>query len=300
MLLEYIREGRRDVADSYAMDASSNMHACLYRSGYDVSLPLAPKRHTRTLAEVAPSERTFFLTTKVLDDCGPSKYPRGLSSRTRQLSFFLWSSLAALNCDVGHFRRPNAIRTRTQGTVYLSRHGSEERMSIVPLHDDAHGVIMSMHCFELHDEHLLPENVEYCEALKDRYEDHDYDSLMNTTFGLVPAGRSPGTYRLAEVMGAGAIPVIVARDVILPFREHFDWSSFSFWFTPDQVESEMMATLRAVPRTQLEEMQVCTVVGSADRSVGGVHCELESRAWLPEISGGSPWKMHLGLPFSHR
>ena len=129
-------------------------------------------------------------------------------------------------------------------------------MSIVPLHDEAHGVIMSMHCFELHDEHLLPENVEYCEALKERYDDYDYESLMDTTFALIPAGRSPGTYRLAEAMGAGAIPVIVARDMVLPFREHFDWPSFSFWFTPDQVESEMMATLRAVPQSQLEEMQV--------------------------------------------
>lgn len=106
-----------------------------------------------------------------------------------------------------------------QGTVYLNGHGSEERLSVGPLHDEASGVIMSMHCFENHGQHLLPENVDYCQYLKDRYEDHDYASLMNTTFGLVPAGRSPGTYRLAEVMGAGAIPVIVARDTVPPFRE---------------------------------------------------------------------------------
>ena len=49
------------------MDASSNMHPCFYRSGYDVSLPLAPKKHLTSLAEVAPSERAFFLTTKVGD-----------------------------------------------------------------------------------------------------------------------------------------------------------------------------------------------------------------------------------------
>lgn len=143
----------------------------------------------------------------------------------------------------------------TQGTVYLAGYGSEERLSVAPLHDEVNGVIMSMHCFENHGEHLLPANADYCKYLEDRYEDHDYVSLMNSTFGLVPAGRSPGTYRLAEVMGAGVIPVIVARDIVLPFREQFDWPSFSFVFSPDQVGS-MVATLRGIPHKKLEEMQV--------------------------------------------
>lgn len=58
---------------------------------------------------------------------------------------------------------------------------------------------MSMHCFELHGEHLLQENVELCQGLQSLYGEHDYETLMDTTFGLVPAGRSPGTYRLGEV-----------------------------------------------------------------------------------------------------
>lgn len=72
-------------------------------------------------------------------------------------------------------------------------------MAVMPLHDEANGIIMSMHCFELHNDHLRPNNVEYCEALKARYDDYDYGDLMNTTFSLVPSGRSPGTYRLGEV-----------------------------------------------------------------------------------------------------
>ncbi len=166
-----------------------------------------------------------------------------------------------------------ALYPCTQGSVYLSRHGSEERMSVVPLHDEENGVVMSMHCFETHGEHLLPENVEYCQSLKDRYYDHDYRTLMNTTFGLVPAGRSPGTYRLAEVMGAGAIPVIVARDMVLPFREQFDWPSFSLWFTPDQVGPDLVATLRAIPPAQLEEMQVGIVIVAVRQvRTKEVHC----------------------------
>lgn len=146
--------------------------------------------------------------------------------------------------------------SRVQGTVYLSGHGSEDRMSLVPLRDDANGVVTSMVCIETHGEHLLPENVEFCEALKDQYEADDYDELMNTTFGLVPAGRSPGTYRLGEVMSAGSIPVFIGRDLVPPFVGQLDWPSFSFSFAPDQVGPEMMQTLRALSRSELESMQV--------------------------------------------
>ena len=53
------------VADSYAMDAASSMHTCLYRSGYDISLPLNPRKTSRDLAEMAPLGRRFFLTLRV-------------------------------------------------------------------------------------------------------------------------------------------------------------------------------------------------------------------------------------------
>ncbi|CAN0136402.1 unnamed protein product [Pylaiella littoralis] len=199
------RNKRLPVAKSYAMEAASNMHSCFYRSGYDISVPLAPKEKFDSLSGILPWDRKFVVTTK--------------------------------------------------GSVYLSMHGSEERMSLVPIHDEENGVITSMRCFEMHNEHLLPENVEYCQTLKDRFDDYDYASLMNTTFGLVPAGRSPGTYRLGEVMSAGAIPVFVGRDIVPPFLEQFDWSSFSFMFAPDQVGPSLVKTLRAIPRAELEEMQ---------------------------------------------
>ncbi|CAN0380846.1 unnamed protein product, partial [Ectocarpus fasciculatus] len=199
------RATRPDVAGSFAMEAASNMHTCYYRSGYDISVPLAPRQVLHDLANVSPWDRQFFLTTKC--------------------------------------------------TLYTAGHGSEERISLIPLHDEENGVVVAMHCFEMHEEHLLPENAEFCQALKDQYEGYDYRSLMNSTFGLVPAGRSPATYRLGEVMSAGAIPVFVGRDLVPPFLEQIDWPSISFAFTPDEVESRMMSTLLAVPRKQLEEMQ---------------------------------------------
>lgn len=50
--------------------------------------------------------------------------------------------------------------------------------------------------------------------------------------------------------------MIVARDYVPPFREHFDWPSFSLTFAPEQVGAYMLKVLRAVPQAQLEEMQV--------------------------------------------
>ncbi len=126
----------------------------------------------------------------------------------------------------------------------------------MPLHDESSQVIVAMRCLESHGEHLKPKFLAYCQQLKDAYDDYDYANLMNTTFGLVPAGRSPASFRLAEVMGAGAIPVFVARDYVLPFGEHIDWSSFSISIPPDRVELDMMRTLKALSPRQLEEMQV--------------------------------------------
>lgn len=250
------RDHRPEIADSFAMDAASNAHSCFYRSGYDVSLPLGPENHYHSLAEIASLDRSFFLTFKVCIRARVAVAAVSCSGycSLRHFPISIINPSQPLLIDGTMIRY--SLYLQTQGTVYLSGHGSEERLSTVQLHDEEHGVIMSVHCFENHGEHLLPENIEYCQSLKSRYDDYEYGTLMDTTFGLVPAGRSPGTYRLAEIMGAGAIPVIVARDIVSPFREQFDWPSFSFTFAPDQVGPYMMNVLRAVPQAQLEEMQV--------------------------------------------
>lgn len=72
-------------------------------------------------------------------------------------------------------------------------------MPLVPLNDPDNGVAVVVHCFEIHGDHLKPENVEHCAKLRSTYEDYSYSDVMNTTFALVPAGRSPASYRLGEV-----------------------------------------------------------------------------------------------------
>lgn len=158
-----------------------------------------------------------------------------------------------------------------QGNLYLSGSGSDERLSLVPLHNEAQGSVMAMNCFEMHEEHLYPENLDFCDVLNATSHRYDYGELMNTTFGLVPGGRSPATYRLAEVMSAGAIPVFVTRDYVRPLPELVDWPAMSFMFRPEDVGESMMETLRAVEPHQLWDMQVCLEPASARRGLVEPH-----------------------------
>ncbi|CAM9904738.1 unnamed protein product [Sphacelaria rigidula] len=57
-------------------------------------------------------------------------------------------------------------------------------------------------------------------------------------------------------MSAGAIPVFIGRDIVRPFREQIPWPLFSFIFTPDEAETVMLPTLKAVSPESLEKMQV--------------------------------------------
>ncbi|CAN0278721.1 unnamed protein product, partial [Hapterophycus canaliculatus] len=142
------RNKRPSVSNSYAMEGGSNQHACYYRSGYDISVPLAPKVLFPEFEKIPAGKRRYFLTFK--------------------------------------------------GCLYLSGFGQEERAAAARIHDPARGIVSVVRCFDLHGEHLLPENVEYCSRANEIYDSFDYERLMNTTFALVPSGRSPGTYRLGE------------------------------------------------------------------------------------------------------
>eukprot|EP00752_Nemacystus_decipiens_P005375 g4875.t1 len=142
-----------------------------------------------------------------------------------------------------------------KGTIYLRGFGLEERSAVSRVHDPANRIVSVVKCSTMHGDELLPENREYCDRSKERYDSYDYGGLMNSTFALVPSGRSPGTFRLGEIMSAGAIPVFVVRDWIKPFQEQIDWPAFSFSFTPDQVGPKMVEVLKAVPPDQLLTMQ---------------------------------------------
>lgn len=52
-----------------------------------------------------------------------------------------------------------------------------------------------------------------------------YDNLLDTVFALVPRGDERWSFRFLEAVGAGAIPVIVADGLTLPFENIIDWDS---------------------------------------------------------------------------
>ena len=53
------------------------------------------------------------------------------------------------------------------------------------------------------------------------------DLIGNTKFGLVPRGEHHFSYRLMETLAAGAIPVILSDDWILPFSELVEYDRFA-------------------------------------------------------------------------
>jgi glucuronyl/N-acetylglucosaminyl transferase EXT1 len=81
---------------------------------------------------------------------------------------------------------------------------------------------------------------------------------MNTTFALVPRGRRLATFRLLEVLHAGAIPVILADNYVLPFSDVINWSRFAIVADEASGESlpELVAYLRRIPASRVKEMIV--------------------------------------------
>jgi hypothetical protein len=78
--------------------------------------------------------------------------------------------------------------------------------------------------------------------------------LCDSVFGLVLPGITPMSYRLAETMACGAIPVIVSDFMMLPLSHVVDWPFLSFSF-PEQMLANVPDILRSVPDTQLRSMR---------------------------------------------
>lgn len=142
-----------------------------------------------------------------------------------------------------------------QGTLYLSGDGLLERTAVRNLGEPAGSdVVVVELCQTRHNEHLLPRNVDLCERLQKEYVETDYEDLMNTTFALLPGGRSPATYRLGEALSAGAIPVFIHQNFVKPFPDRIPWKDFSFSF-PADAAPEILDVLRAVPEEEITKMQ---------------------------------------------
>lgn len=93
-----------------------------------------------------------------------------------------------------------------------------------------------------------------CKEGQQLYDSYDYMELMNSTFGLAPAGRSPASYRMFEVMSNGAIPVLIADNYVKPFETLIRWQYCILQFPTNEVH-RIVPTLRALSRKEVEDRQ---------------------------------------------
>ncbi|KAI5076779.1 hypothetical protein GOP47_0008844 [Adiantum capillus-veneris] len=89
-----------------------------------------------------------------------------------------------------------------------------------------------------------------CEEDEAKYWNYTYKDLMNTTFGLVPAGRQASSYRMIEVLSAGVVPVLVADNYVKPFDTLIQWHRCLLQF-PSSEMHRIVPTLRAMDALQL-------------------------------------------------
>ena len=77
--------------------------------------------------------------------------------------------------------------------------------------------------------------------------------LEQSIFAFVPRGDCMFSYRLAEVLSFGCIPVILSDGWVLPFDRSLPWDSFSLHF-PEHEIPMLPAVLRAFPPARIQQM----------------------------------------------
>ena len=76
---------------------------------------------------------------------------------------------------------------------------------------------------------------------------YDFKTMMLTSvFSVAPAGNGFHSFRLAEAIFFGSIPVIVDPEVVLPFCGALDWRRFSVRIAPSDIP-KLPEILRAIP-----------------------------------------------------
>ena len=84
---------------------------------------------------------------------------------------------------------------------------------------------------------------------------YDFKTMMLTSvFSVAPAGNGFHSFRLAEAIFFGSIPVIVDPEVVLPFCGALDWRRFSVRIAPSDIP-KLPEILRAIPPERIATMQ---------------------------------------------
>ena len=95
---------------------------------------------------------------------------------------------------------------------------------------------------------------------------HRYEDVMrNSIFAGAPRGDCLFSYRFAEIMSAGAIPVVYANDWLPPFSSSADpdrvinWTKCALFIREGKFAETTVDVLRAIPDDVRCEMQKCSL-----------------------------------------
>jgi len=217
-----------------------------YRRGWDVPLPLWDLRWRQALAggALGPSD-------EAAEAAGAAAALRAAAARALaprplllsfkgQRMFFCTHKLCAPS-DLVRAMREGTLRPHTAYT-----HGWV-RNALGGIHN-GRDVIMATRC-----ERELREAA-HCDAdckaacSQDRllFDSVDYEQLMgNSSFALILPGIAPMSYRLAEALSYGTVPVILSDFITLPFSHVLDWTAFSVR-APEAALERLPERLRAL------------------------------------------------------
>ena len=117
----------------------------------------------------------------------------------------------------------------------------------------------------------------------------NYGGVMKeSVFAAAPRGDCLFSYRFAEILSAGAIPVVYADGWLPPFntfnetaKQAFDWSACAV-FIPESEYGKTLDILRAIPMAKRCEMQQCAIQ-AWDRYLSS------RRGWLRGILESLPY-----------
>jgi hypothetical protein len=92
---------------------------------------------------------------------------------------------------------------------------------------------------------IVPHEYKYTE-----FDNNRYNELMDTAYAIVPHGEGRWNYRFSEVMGAYAIPVVIADGISLPSSELIEWKDISIQI-PERVVKTPGAGLLQMERASI-------------------------------------------------
>ncbi|KAJ7551420.1 hypothetical protein O6H91_06G014700 [Diphasiastrum complanatum] len=144
-----------------------------------------------------------------------------------------------------------------KGTRYLSHEGNFRSSATFRSMHNGVDVIVATTCKHETNDKLLrwqPWRGSKCDKDQAIFDSYEFVELLNSTFGLVPAGRSPASYRMLEVLSVGTIPVLIADNYVRPFDSLIQWQYCLLQFSTNEMHL-ILPTLRTMPRLEVEARQ---------------------------------------------